>query len=380
VHAEGAPRSLSNSQRPLRGVDPGDGLKVSLALAGVFFLAATSATSQEAQYFPEPSAKPKFSLRWDFLARYDRVDHREDYHASQRGRFELRPEIDFDPSEELRIGVRGVFDYGTDSDSYPEFDNFRSRGAALERYYVLWKPSRFTLRAGRFGMPLSGSEMLWDRDIQTPGAAASWESADGSWTLAAAGFYGPQRDGDRSRIGVGQMVWRTADTGRLQLEAAASYWAYDLRGLDAALIRENTPRSANGQAGYASPFHVVDLLVRLRISVAPFPIVLSLDGIHNFSALAKRRSAIEGTVAAGRVGTPGQARVFYTYQYVQRDAVVGAYNTDDWWFHSWYEGHRLGIAVTILPQTYVQASESLQRRLDTRHWINRYLVDVVKMF
>jgi hypothetical protein len=342
-------------------------------------LTAAAAPAQE-QYFQEPPAKPKFSLRWDFLARYDRVDHLAYYGPIDRARFELRPELGFEPLEQLRIAVRGVFDYGTESDTYPEFDNFRSRGADLERYYVLWRPGRFAVRAGRFGMPLAASDLLWDKDIQTPGAAAAWESPDGAWTLAAAGFYAPQREGDRSRIGVGQVVWRSGDAGSLRLEAAASYWSYDLRNLKAQFIRENTAAVVDGQIVHASEFHVADLLLRLRFQVGAVPVVLSLDGLHNFRAGPRRKSAFEATLAAGRVGTPGQWRTFYTYQYVQRDAVVGAYNTDDWWFHTWYEGHRLGVAVTILPQVYVQASSSLQRRLDTRRWVNRYLVDVVKMF
>jgi hypothetical protein len=136
----------------------------------------------------------------------------------------------------------------------------------------------------------------------------------------------------------------------------------------------------DGRTVYASEFHVADLLLRVRYQLGSVPVVLSLDGLHNFQAQSRRKSAFEATLSAGRVGTPRQWRTFYTYQYVQRDAVVGAYNTDDWWFHTWYEGHRLGVAVTVLPRVYVQASGSLQRRLDTRHWVSRCLVDVVKMF
>lgn len=341
---------------------------------------AASARAQDSQYFEEPPAKPKLSWRWDLLARFDEVDHRQYYVPIQRIRFEVRPEIDFDPWDSLRVGVRGVFDYATESYNYPAFDNYRARGGTLERYYVLWRPGRFALRVGRFGMPLAASEVLWDRDIQTPGGSAEWTSPDGAWTIAAAGFYAPQNHGDRSRIGVGQVVWRVGDAERLQLEASASYWGFDLRQMPEVYIRENTPVFSHGQLGYASEFEVADLLLRLRARAGGIPLVLSLDGIHNFRAAAKRRNAFEATLAAGRVGTPGQIRAFYTYQYVQRDALVAAYNTDDWWFHTWYEGHRAGVAVTFLPQTYVQLSGSLQRRLDTHSWVNRYLLDVVKMF
>ncbi len=288
--------------------------------------------------------------------------------------------MDFEPLDNLRFGMRAAFDYGSEPENYPAFDNYRPRGGSVERYFVLWRPGQFSLRVGRFGMPLAASEMLWDRDIQTPGGAAAWESADGAWTIAAAGFYAPQRNGDRSRIGVGQVVWRIGDEARIQLETAASYWGYDLRQMPPVFIRENTPIVVHDQPAYLSGFHVADLLLRLRFPIGTIPMLLSLDGIHNFEATAKRRDAFEATLAAGRVGTPGQVRAFYTYQYVERDALVGAYNTDDWWFHTWYEGHRLGVALTVLPQTYVQVSGSLQRRLDTHAWVSRCLVDVVRMF
>ncbi|MEX1245098.1 MAG: hypothetical protein WEB59_11385 [Thermoanaerobaculia bacterium] len=347
---------------------------------GIGLLVAGVAHAQEPQYFEEPPARPKLSLSWDFLARYDQVDHWRGYEPVRRGRFELRPEVGFEPSETLRIAVRGVFDYGTDAESYPQYDNYESRGAALERYYILWRPGAFAVRAGRFGIPLVATEMLWDRDIQTPGAAAAWSSPDGAWTLAGAGFYAPQRDGERSRIAVGQVVWRSGDAARFQIEAAASYWSYDLRDLKPVYIRENTPRLADGRLEYASGFHVADLILRLRFPLAGLPVLVSLDGMNNFEAQTGRRLAFEGALVVGRLGTPGNWRAVYSYQYIQRDATVGAYNGDDWWWHTWYEGHRLALGVTVLPQVYVQGSAVVQRRLDLDFWINRYMVDLVKMF
>ena len=352
--------------------------RAALLLAGL--LASGRAVAQEPQFFEEPPPKPKLSLRWDFLGRYDRVDHFQYDEPLQRGRFELRPEIDFDPIDRLRIGVRAVFDYGTEKDVYPFVDNYVSRGASVERYYVLWTPASFALRAGAFGMPLFSTEMLWDRDIQTPGAAGAWESPGGAWTLAAAGFYGPQRDGDASRIAAGQVVWRAGEEGRLSLEAGASYWSYDLRDLKTVYIRENSSVLVNGHARYASAFHVADLLVRVRFPLGTVPVLVSLDGIRNFSAPEGKRLAFEGVLAVGRLGTPGDWRATYAYQYVQRDALVGAYNSDDWWWHTWFEGHRVTMAVTILPRVYLQGSFSLNRRLDQTYWINRYFVDLVKMF
>jgi hypothetical protein len=100
----------------------------------------------------------------------------------------------------------------------------------------------------------------------------------------------------------------------------------------------------------------------------------------NFSAPEPQRHAYEVAVVAGQVGTPGEFRGFYAYQYIERNATMGAYNTDDWWYHTWYLGHRVGVAWTFLPRLYLQGSFSVQRRLDVHDWVNRVLVDLVKMF
>ena len=346
--------------------------------AAAFFVAFPAAAQD--QYFEEPSAKPKFTLNWDFLARYDEVDHREYFDTLERGRFQLRPEVGFEPTSNLRIAVRAIFAYSTQRYSDPFVDNYIARQAAIERYYVLWRPGQFSLRGGAFGMPLFSTQMLWDRDIQTPGAAGAWESRDGAWTLAAAWFYGPQHDHDHSQIFAGQAVWRSGALGPFRIEAGAAYWSFDLRNLRTLYIRENTPVVENGITGYLYGYHVADLLVRTRFQLGRVPFLVSLDGIRNFSAPDGKRLAFEGAVVAGQLGTPWSWQASYAYQYVQRDALVGAYNSDDWWWHTWFKGHRVTLALTVLPQVYVQGSVSFNRRLDQNYWLNRYMVDLVKMF
>jgi hypothetical protein len=110
------------------------------------------------------------------------------------------------------------------------------------------------------------------------------------------------------------------------------------------------------------------------------PVALNLDGIHNFASSTGETNAIEATFSLGSLGAPGQWRFFYTFQHVERDALPGAYNTDDWWFHTWHRGHRIGAAVTILPNLFVQGSVAFQQRLDKITWLNRVMIDLVKMF
>jgi hypothetical protein len=186
------------------------------------------------------------------------------------------------------------------------------------------------------------------------------------------------------------VIWRTGDASRFSLETAAAFWyfvPFDLKLFFGDgrpnLIRQNYPNAA--ATGLLSNFRIADLLVRVRFPVLGVPVLVSLDGVKNFGIRGSAEEdgegeAFEGNVTVGRVGTPWNWRFFYTFQYVERDAILGAYNTDDWWFHSWYEGHRVGLAVTVLPNTFVQGSVVFQRRLDRPNYLNRILVDLVKMF
>jgi hypothetical protein len=349
----------------------------------------TPPPAQEEQFFPEEQ-KVRLDFGWDFLARYDKIEHLVVRPDITRGRFEARPELDLVVSDRFRVGVRAVLDLGTDqnSDNAKNFDNYRTTGASLDRWFVEGKPGAFHLLAGSFGMPLVASEMLWDRDIQTPGAAASWTVRTGTSTItiSGAGFYGPQRDGDRTRIGAGQVDWRIGDPASFSFEAAAAYWSFDPDDLNPIYLRQNYAQlNPDGTRGYVSDYRMGDLLLRFRFPVGRVPILVSLDGIKNFGVKGPAKEegedfALEASVTAGRVGTPGDVRGFYTFQHVERDALPGAYNTDDWWFHTWYRGHRFGLAVTVFPQWFVQGAVMFQQRLDRTNWIKRVTVDLVKMF
>ncbi len=362
--------------------------RAALLLLSLLFV-GSKARGQDTRYFsPEETPNPRLQFGWDFLARYDSIYHLVFRPDIERGRFEVRPEAALVFSDRFRIGARAVADWGTDEnvENGRNFDNYRSRGASLERYFVEAKPGPLVLRAGSFGMPLVSTEMLWDRDIQVLGAAAAWEVAAGgsTFTLAAGAFRGPQREGDRTRVAAGQVVWRLGDPATFLVEAAGSWWSLEPSDLKSAYVRQNYSRpSTNGRASFVSRYEIADLLIRVRFPAGPIPVTVSLDGIRNFGARDEGKGeekAFEGSVSAGRVGTPGDVRGFYTFQYVERDAVLGAYNTDDWWFHSWYRGHRFGVAVTVLPRLFVQATGMIQQRLDRKNHLNRVTVDLVKMF
>ena len=342
------------------------------------------------QYFDE-SARPHLAFQWDFLARYDNINHLESYSyylsTISRGRFELRPELDFVVSPTVKFGVRGVFDYGTEPnyDNALYGDNYVSRGAVVDEYFFQWTPGAWKFQAGAFGIPVVASEMMWDhRDVTTPGAALSYVHTLGpasTLTFTAAGIYSAQRYQDQSLLGVGQVVWNWGDESRFAVQASSAFWNMDMKDVDPQYYRQNRVRfQPDGKLSYLSKFQLLDDMVQLRFPLGGVPASIRLDFVHNFGIVGTGPNAYEAAATVGSVGTPGRWRAFFVYQYIGRDALVGAYNTDDWWWHTWAEGYRAGFAYTVRPLVYVQPSVMWQRRLDSYHWVNRVTVDLVKMF
>ena len=354
-----------------------------LRLLAVALLNPAGSYAQDAQFFQAPSEKPRLVFLWDALARYDVIDHLRFRPGIERLRLEVRPELDLVFSDRFKIGARAVRNLGTDhNEDNANFDN-RSRGASLERYYVEAKPGRATIGGQLPGCLVasrcSGTATFrpsGGRSLELPRAGLDPDGRGG-------GFYGPQRGRPHAHQGTARLPDRGPRPARPGSRRIKPVFYPD--GLKAVYIRQNYSVIVGGKRVFVSKFHVADGIVRLRFPLGRLPVIVSLDGAVNLgvageAAQEREKSAVEASVSVGSVGKPGDWRAFYTYQYVERDALLGAYTTDDWWFHSWHRGSRAGIAFTILPQVFVQGTVMFQKRLDLPVTLNRVTADLVKMF
>ena len=130
--------------------------------------------AQQTEYFEPTPPKARFTLRWEALLRYDSIYNLRVRPDIERGRFEFRPEVAFEPSDRWKIAVRAVGNIGTDDNDQNarNFDNYRSDGATLDRWYVEARPGGWMIFAGRFGVPL---DVLVD--VERPPSAGSADGA-----------------------------------------------------------------------------------------------------------------------------------------------------------------------------------------------------------
>ena len=353
----------------------------------VLALAARLSAQEAAPHYEAPSSSGGFEFRWDAIIRYDdmQLDRQAVTPNIYRWRSEVRPALDWKASDRFRIGVRLLGELSSDSNKTNDkrFDNYRSNNAALDRAFLEAHPGNFTITAGQFGMPLRTTEMFWDHDVQVLGGSAAWRipfSTTASLSFAGGFFYGPQREHDQSHIGAGQATWAFGDPDSFAVDWSESYWRFThLQKTAQHYIRQNV--SYTYSPTYSNDFRIIDSLTRVRFGIFRIPVSLSFDWAHNLAASEKAyRDGLEAALRVGLEGNRGDFQVFDVYQYVDRDAVVGAYNTDDWWFHTWYVGHRVGISYTVVAGVMIRPSVVFQRRQDRKHYLNRYLFDLVKTF
>jgi hypothetical protein len=361
----------------------------------VFSLLAPALASPQDPEPPEPSQQQtRFDLKIDALARQEWTqeifDAPDEFHDVSRWRLQLRPRLEagFGP---VLLGVGGDFNYSEDDNSEPppplQRDNYDSRDARLDVAFGGFELGPLRVQLGRLIQPVPLTEMLWDRDLRIQGGAATLEFRDLSEAVRRIGVtavYAPQD----------AHVFETGDTTLLlfsggaafgspsgsELELQASYLKFTEFDGDEPLepmIRRQNSRTPTGMV--AGPFEVIDLVARFRRS-GQAPIQLVADYSWNRQLAADHKGLWIAAVLGALQSTP--ARLEYTYAKVDRDATLGAYATDDFFWATGWEGHRGDLGARTGEHTSVHAVGQLQRFKDSPrpeerdHWVKRFRLEM----
>jgi len=264
-------------------------------------------------------------------------------------------------------------------------ENYRTRGARLDLAYLRLIPmSWLRIEGGRFKMPVPLTEMLWDADLKPQGGAVTLElkpkgelSRLALTGLAARGSH-PFTDEKTNMV----LLSATAEIkggpqSKLALNGSVlQYTDYnDANGLDTRLFRQNS-RALGGLA--LSEFRIVDLQARMH-GGGQAPGELVFDYCINTQAQENRHGLWLGIVLGAL--PQSRARFEYVYAHIERDATLGAYNTDDFPWHTDWEGHRGEIAMGTGRSSSLHLIGQLQRPMSltqtdgTHPWVGRLRIE-----
>ena len=365
--------------------------RVSFALAASVLAAAATLAQQP----DDPFAAPKRGgLEVEALIRHERnrkiFVSADETRSEDRWRFRLLPRITTG-GESFKLVVGGDFNYDPDPRNTevkdadgnivkPALlrDNYDSRSARLDLAYAELQPIKWLqVQGGRFPMPHGLTEMLWDKDLRPQGglvrlstsAIGDIEGLSGTFLISQGGHV--FEDG-KSRLMMGSLSAKLQGGNQTRMEVTASYLDFSrLEDLEPMIRRQNR-RAADGTL--ASRFRVADIVGRMVIS-SGMPMQFVADYAWNTAADDQNRgvwfAAVLGSLSQSR------ARLEYVYSRVDRDATPAAFATDDFFWGTGWEGHRLELATRsggrfsghLIGQ--IQRFKDSARPEEQEHWMQR---------
>lgn len=290
----------------------------------------------------------------------------------------------------LRAGIRGESDrwtfmfsgkagLGTDEnrDNLRNLDNEKSNGVGLDELWFGWRASeRMEWRIGKQPLPATTTPLTWDTDLRPVGLSliASRPSGDfNRWSLSA-GYFAPDHlYRDNSKLALLQGGWHYQEGAPFSAEVRLGWWKYsDLERLTrAGLARSNRVRSNT----LLSEFELINLQLAATWQTAHNPLELRLDLVQNLQSTSDDDGARFSAIY-GRSDLPQNWELAVSYQRIGRDAVMAAFNADDWWFHSAARGIMPWVAYGIDETWSFQLSGFYERADTRREHITRVLLDL----
>jgi len=312
-----------------------------------------------------------------------------------RFRFQWRPQVEFrlNPSLDAGIGIVADATHESDEDhflpgfSFPQFhspvterDNINDE-IYLSQAFLRYAPSpHLEIIGGKFENPFLHTELLWAEDLTPNGGTitAAYTSAGGGLTLRGrvGDFYSSQYKRDNINVVAIQGVLQ-ADTANARFTAGVSYYDHSIRSLDPTLLRTNSKSGTR----LINDYNIIDLIGRARWSLA-LPITAQIDYVKNVAADSFTTSSGNGDsgylidLFVGQLQEAYQFQAGVSFHRVESDAVLAAYNTDEWWFPTRGEGYRIHGGFVIHPAVILSASYLHQTLIDQKAVFGRWLITV----
>jgi hypothetical protein len=335
------------------------------------------ASAEEAGQEPAP----RWSWFGDLLARYDHVEGLAAGRTVSRWRGRARLGGEFVAMPELSFGAAIELAQGSDDNDFNRInnDNERSDHANVDQLWMRWRPGENTrILVGKAAFPLELSPLTWDADLRPAGVSIDQSFALGDYSrlqLVAGGFAAQHLYDDDTRIAAAQLAWRWREGAPTNMAVLLSYLDFsDLGQLTRqGLTRTNRRVPANGPL--LSDYRLLDLQLVGRTAVGEWPLEARVDVVRNLGADDQRDGARFSLVLGSRF-QPGGWEFGYSNQRIQRDAVLAAFNEDDWWFHSFTHGFMPWIGYGIDERWNLRLAAFHEQRNGLPEHTDRILFDV----
>ncbi len=338
-----------------------------LTVALLLLSLSVNATEADGEWFGD------IRLRYDDVSRLP--GSRPDF---DRGRLHAWLGYRWFFSDGLEFGIAARLAASTDSnsDNVANLDNQESSEFDLGELYLRWEPNADSvLQVGQARLPIRLSGAVWDQDFRPIGASYLRDVNVGQFNRLTftGGYFGAIHiDESDSRLAAAQLEWQWRDGAPSGYGVMLSY--LDFSDLDG-LVSDRRTRTAPTMAGrLVNDYQLMNLQFEARWPIAG-GLVTELDLIRNLGA-DQDNEAARFSIIAGNAFNAGEWEFGYTYQRIQRNAIMPAFNEDDWWFPSATRGYSPWVAYGITDAWRLRLAGFFERRDDRPETLRRYLVDL----
>jgi hypothetical protein len=351
---------------------------------GLFVVCATASSWAQDAVLSASDDPPKTSpWTWfgDLLARGDRttkIPRAEDSTIDRvfaRGRFGVL----YDPIPTLQFGgaIKLAVANNSNSEDRSYNENERSNDVALDQLFVRWKPTdTASVLIGKSAFPLELTPMVWDTDLRPVGVSADTSVSVNSFDrlqFTVGYFNGNLPYGDDSRIGAAQIAYRWHEGQPVNGAVIVSY--LDFTDLQQLTLQGLSRTNLKIAGELASDYRLLDTQFVGRMHPLELPLEARIDLLRNLAADAQRDGA-RGSIILGDRRQPHGWEFGFAAQRIQRDAAMAAFNSDDWWFHSWARGVMPWVGYGFDATWSMRLAEFHERRDGVSDYTDRVLLDL----
>jgi hypothetical protein len=346
----------------------------------------------------EPRERPwweRLTFSGDLRGRYEGF-FQDDEETRHRERFRLRLGVRADITEEVRVTLRLASGETADLTSTNQsFGDFLSRKPVqIDQVNVAYAPKAargLTLGFGKYGYPITRTQLTWDDDINWEGTFERYERTVNGVDLRLAAAQSPLNEvsGDDDAY---LFVWSAqagfAPAGHsVKLSVTDYHFLHEdqiargvvARGLRNPVTNRLERTAAGAVIGYASEFNLIDLILEAEIKTArrAYPITLLADLVTNTGAAEGSEDTGVWLLAGyGRAAQPNTYSLSYTFARIERDAVVSTFNFSDI-PHTNSRVHMVGFSYMPVRRINLDATGIFSNVLEgaPEPWLTRLQVD-----
>jgi hypothetical protein len=254
---------------------------------------------------------------------------------------------------------------------------------SLDQAYAQFKLANTDLWGGKFPVPFTRTDLVWDADVNPQGVGAKYKIPVGDGALRLSGLYflvdQSVAGSDSSMLGF-QLGLDVPLTDDLLFELSAAEYDYSLPGLAGADAGDFRTNLIGPDGRYVSDFDLFDVIAATTFKgLERWPLKLTGEYVNNRGARTPGDTGYSIELSAGQVLEKGDWRFGYGYSVAEVDAVLAAFSQDNTTIGTNYRQHALYVNYVLMDKLVLDATFYRYRPYDAAFsgindpadWLNR---------